>query len=64
MSLTNLFFKTTVSNSLNKLSILNRVNIPIRNSFKLQSECINFKKNQLSNYTSTSLLKRNCFYFI
>jgi len=60
MSLSNIF-KSATGNFLNSYNVLNKINIPIRNSIHFKPEIQNFNKIQLAKFSSSSILKRKYF---
>lgn len=56
MSFSNLIIRTFPKHSFN---IINKINIPLRNSFSFQPKIQNFNKFQLANFSSSNILKNN-----
>jgi len=58
MSFSNLIIRTFPKHSFN---IINKINIPLRNSFSFQPKIQNFNKFQLANFSSSNILKSNLY---
>lgn len=57
MSLSNFVYKTTIKNSLPLNNIINKINIPIRNTLNTQQKFKNINRIQLANFSNTNILR-------